>query len=189
MSLASISQGQTTYQPCPLLRAYFPAPTLANDSNALHIFVQEFTKVFDDLLENSGSDDFGLITPNTTSFSVVLFSGAESVEESGSIFFEYHHTATLLNSTDNVTSETIFPAGTLTQLFTVYTWLVETGDGSWESPITEFLPELQNISTSSSSSDLGLNIDWDTVTVGSLASHMSGLTRDCKLSAPIQPRG
>ncbi|KAH6645383.1 beta-lactamase/transpeptidase-like protein [Truncatella angustata] len=178
-SLLIVASGQTLYQPCPLLRAYYPGPTLDKDSETVKSFTQEFTGVFDDLIASGGRDDFGAITPNTTSFSVVLFSGADSAE-ADPVFFEYHYTATALNGTSNVSAQTVFPVGGLTQLFTVYTWLVEAGDESWESPITEFLPELSNANatTSSSEYDIGLTVDWDSVTVGSLASHMSGLVRD-----------
>ncbi|KAK9413683.1 putative Beta-lactamase-related domain-containing protein [Seiridium unicorne] len=176
LSAATIVRSQA-YIPCPLLRAYYPTPTLDKNSTIIQSFAEEFTSVFDGLVATGGSDDFGAITPNTTSFSVVLFSGADSAE-SDPIFFDYHYTATLSDSVDNVTAQTVFPVGTLTQLFTVYSWLVETGDGSWSSPITEFLPELSNATNSSSEFDIGLSVDWESISVGSLASHMSGLAHD-----------
>ncbi|KAF7541167.1 hypothetical protein G7054_g832 [Neopestalotiopsis clavispora] len=133
--------------------------------------------MFDSLVESGGSDDFGAIKPNTTSFSVVLFSGSDSAGDDP-IIFEYHHTATLSATAENVTAQTLFPVGTLTQLFTVYSWLVATSDGCWASPITNFLPELKQTSLSPSQYDIDLAVDWDSITVGSLASHMSGLVRD-----------
>ncbi|ETS73164.1 hypothetical protein PFICI_15109 [Pestalotiopsis fici W106-1] len=177
LTTLTIAKGQTDYQPCPLLRAYYPAPNLDKSSDAVQNFAQEFTSVFDSLIESSGSDDFGAITPNTTSFSVVLFSGSDSAGDDP-IIFEYHHTATRLETAEIVTAQTVFPIGTLTQLFTVYAWLVVTADGSWASPITEFLPELKQKSPSTSGYDIDLVVDWESITVGSLASHMSGLVRN-----------
>lgn len=136
--------------------------------------------MFDSLVESGGSDDFGAIKPNTTSFSVSLFSGSDSAGDDP-IIFEYHHTATLSATAENVTAQTLFPVGTLTQLFTVYSWLVATSDGCWASPITNFLPELKQTSLSPSQYDIDLAVDWDSITVGSLVSHMSGLVRDSKL--------
>lgn len=183
LSLATAVQGATTYttyQACPLIRAYYPAPTLNKNSDTIKSLAQEFTDKFDALIAKGGSDDYGTITPNTTSFSVILFSGAASAE-SDPIFFEYHYTAPLSGSAENVTSNTQFPLGTLTQLFTVYTWLVEVGDASWGLPITDLLPELRQL-TQSSSNDTSIPVSWDDVTIGSLAAHMSGILRDCMSS-------
>lgn len=179
LSLLNTTLAQTVYQPCPLLQAYYPAPSLNKNSSAIQSFAQKFTSVFDSLIQIGGSDDFGAITPNTTSFSVVVFSGNEATGEDP-IIFEYHHTATQLDTAENVTTETVFPVGTLTQLFTVYSWLVLTTDVSWSSPITDFLPELKQASLNTSEYDIGIGVDWESITVGSLVSHMSGLVRDCK---------
>lgn len=179
LSLLNTTLAQTVYQPCPLLQAYYPAPNLDKNSSAIQSFAQEFTSVFESLIQSGGSDDFGAITPNTTSFSVVVFSGNETAGEDP-IVFEYHHTATQLDTAENVTTQTVFPVGTLTQLFTVYSWLVLTTDVSWSSPITDFLPELKQALSNASEYDIDVGIDWESITVGSLASHMSGLVRDCK---------
>lgn len=182
---ASLAEAQTLYQPCPLLRAYYPSPTLDKSSSTLQSFTQEFTSLFDDLIANGGSDDFGAITPNTTSFSVVLFSGADSAQ-ADPVLYEYYHTATLLDSVEDVTPHSLFPTGTLTQLFTIYAWLIESGSGSWDSPITDFLPELGSVDDLTSEFDVGIGVDWTTITIGSLAAHMSGLMRDCELPAILR---
>ncbi|KAK6223854.1 beta-lactamase family protein [Colletotrichum tabaci] len=168
------------YQPCPLLRAYYPAPTISKEAETVKSFAADFTSLFDHLIESNGSEDFGAITPDTTSFSVVLFSGSESIDDDP-IFFEYHYTAPNAPKNSTVDVNTIFPLGTLTQLFTVYSWLVEVGDGHWDTPITVFLPELNHASAAD------LAVEWDDITVGALAGHMSGLARDshaCILSQP-----
>ncbi|KAJ9149231.1 Beta-lactamase [Pleurostoma richardsiae] len=180
---SQVAADQSTYQPCPLLRAYYPAPSINKTSDVIQAASQQFAALFDGLIQTGGSDDFGSITPNTTSFSVVLFSGAvDAVDDP--IFFEYHHTAPVSeDSNGNVTLDTVFPLGTLTQLFTVYSWLIEMGDTEWESPITKFLPEL----TAANASVDTLAVNWDEVTVGALAGQMSGIARDsnvCHLGEP-----
>ncbi|WQF82683.1 Putative beta-lactamase/transpeptidase [Colletotrichum destructivum] len=175
MSLTPTAVADTPpYQPCPLLRAYYPALTISKEAETVKSFAADFTSLFDHLIESNGSEDFGAITPNTTSFSVVLFSGSETTDDDP-IFFEYHYTAPKATKNSTVDANTIFPLGTLTQLFTVYSWLVEVGDGHWDTSITVFLPELNDASAAD------LAVEWDDITVGALAGHMSGLARDCKL--------
>ncbi|KAF9875144.1 beta-lactamase family protein [Colletotrichum karsti] len=168
----------TAYQPCPLLRAYYLSPSIDKTSDAVKSFTNEFASLFDKLIDAGGSDDFGKITPNTTSFSVVFFSGSESLE-ADPVFFEYHHTASEAPKDSNLNSDTAFPLGTLSQLFTVYAWLIEIGDGHWGTSITQFLPELKSaVST-------GFSVNWEEITIGSLAGHMSGLAREsfaCRIS-------
>lgn len=161
------------YQACPLLRSYYPTPSINKNSDEVKSFTKKFTSLFDQLVEAGGSDDFGKIAPNTTSFSVVLFSGSEDAE-ADPVFFEYHHPTSGAPKDSQLDSNTVFPLGTLSQLFTVYTWLVEVGDDQWGASITQFLPGLK-----STASD-GLSVTWDDITIGALASQMSGLARDCR---------
>lgn len=171
---------QPAYQACPLINAYYPPPTLNRSSDALRGFAKDFAAQFDELIASGGSEDFGDITPNTTSFSIVLFSGNAGTPGEESIFAEYHHTAPAAASSGqgNVTLDTPFPLGGLTQVLTVYAWLIEMGDGDWETPVTNYLPELKTATANVSSDDF--IVDWDGVTIGALAGHMSGLARDCK---------
>lgn len=177
--IVDVADSLIAYEPCPLLRSYYAAPTLDKTIAIIQDFAQQFASVFDRLLAQGGSNDFGTITPNTTSFSIVFFSGSKSAE-SDPILFEYHHTAPSHQYLGSVTSETVYPAGTLTQLFTMYAWLIKTGDGSWESPITDFLPELSRASNRSLAYGIDVATDWESVSVGSLASHMSGILRNCE---------
>ena len=134
----------------------------------------DFTTTFNQLIEKGGSDKYGPITPNTTSFSVVMFTGTDSRKEDP-VFFEYHYTSPrdLSDTGTNITSDTKFPVGDLTMIFTVYAWLVEMGE-TWDAPITQYLPELGNASNPN-------GVSWSEVTIGSLAGHMSGLIRQSKL--------
>ncbi|GJC84741.1 beta-lactamase-like protein sdnR [Colletotrichum liriopes] len=173
LALASTAVAETpAYQPCPLLRAYYPTPTINKEASAVESFTADLKSLFDQLIESGGSEDFGEITTNTTSFSVVLFSGSEGAEEDP-VFFEYHYTAPKAPNNSILDMDTIFPLGTLTQLFTVYSWLVEVGDEHWGESITTFLPELKTAPLTS------LSVKWDEITVGALAGQISGLARDC----------
>ena len=161
---------QPAYQPCPIFRAYYPPPTIDKSSDVMQSFSKNLTVTFDELVRTGKHEIYGDITPNSTSFSVVLFSTADDP-----IFFSYHRTAPAADVKSNVTMDTVFPVGSLTQLFTVYAWLAKFGDKEWDSPITKFLPELLGPSTTPGK----ITVPWSEVTIGALASHMAGIVRDC----------
>lgn len=70
-------------------------------------------------------------------------------------------------------------------MFTVWAILIEVGDRIWNEPVTRFVPELATAArTLDAKKDPVSYVDWEEVTVGQLASYMSGITRDCMLSAP-----
>ncbi|KAI0010462.1 beta-lactamase/transpeptidase-like protein [Xylariaceae sp. FL0662B] len=184
-ALAAAAVSADSYLPCPLLRAYVPPPTIDKASEEVASLTRDFTAVFDQLVQTGKSDDFGEVTPNTTSFSVVLFTGDKDTAEDP-VLFEYQHTAAAVKASENVTVDSRFPVGTLTQLFTVYAWLAEIGDGEWNTLITNFLPELKHAKNISSFDGVP-QVNWDEITIGALASQMSGLARDsyaCSVDAP-----
>jgi CubicO group peptidase (beta-lactamase class C family) len=166
---------EPAYQPCPLFRAYYPPPTLDKSSEAIKSFSYDITATFDNLVRTGKDDVYGTITPNATSFSVVLFSGVDD-GTGDPVFYSYHNTALAARTVLNVTLDSIFPIGTLTQLFTVYAWLVKMGDQRWDDPITRYLPELISIWPLAGE----LAVPWGDVTIGALASHMAGIGRDCE---------
>jgi hypothetical protein len=173
--LAQENDTDISFSPCPLIGAYYPPPTISKPSGIATQLESKCTQVFDDLIKNGGSEDYGAITPNTTSFSVVLFGGSP-LPKDDPIIFEYHYTSPKdqsLTST-NLTSHTKFPVGDVTMVFTVYAWLVDKGE-QWETPITHYLPELAQI-------EGPLTVPWEDVTIGSLAGQMSGLSRQCKIA-------
>ncbi|OAA68550.1 Beta-lactamase/transpeptidase-like protein [Niveomyces insectorum RCEF 264] len=166
---------------CFNIHTYYPAPTVNKSSSEIQAVSAQFEGFFDNLIKTGHSDDPGDISPNTTSFSIVLFSGSDHSVDEDPVFFEYSHTAPILaQANTSVGLDTVFPTGTLTQLFTVYAWLIELGDGRWNEPISAFLPQLAAANVSSGA----FSVDWNEVTIGSLAGQMSGIVRDshaCRL--------
>ncbi|KAG9495096.1 hypothetical protein J7337_013330 [Fusarium musae] len=152
------------FQACAPIGAYYPPPTIDKSSEPFKKLTSQFTKTFDDLIKNSGSDKYGPIAPNTTSFSVVIFCGAESLRDD-LIFFEYHYTSPEdLASNPSLTSDTRFPIGDVSMVFTVYAWLVKMGE-QWETPITKYLPELTKFKGP-------LTGNWEDITIGALAAQI-----------------
>lgn len=88
-----------------------------------------------------------------------------------------------------VTSNTTYRLGSLSKLLTVYTWLASIGDEHWYQPITNFIPELEAYDAQyNGTSD---NIDpfrWSEITVGALASQISGIQKDPALPAALYTR-
>jgi hypothetical protein len=178
--------------PCPLLGPSFPAPPASS--------IQTTSKIQDALLEltqkldenvATGNGSHGPTYPNSTSFGIALFStenyfsNTSSTEEP--FFYQYHHSSPHLqlskNGVKKVDADSVYRIGTLTQLFTVYTFLLNAGDCYWGMPVTNFVPELvEEGKKSGVDSNPMLYTSWEDVMLGELASHMAGIGRDCKLS-------
>ncbi|KAI9698902.1 MAG: hypothetical protein M1820_007323 [Bogoriella megaspora] len=173
--------GDGKYSPCPLLRGYFSPPTINRTSSTFTNFSTIYTAEFDNLIATGSHPVYGPITSNTTSFSIILSTGAADNDDP--VFFEYHYTAPGAEAPEPVSSDTVFPAGSLTQVLTVYAWLATLGDDAMTMPITHFLPELLGSNLSAGSD---FPIFWDDITIGALAGQTSGLNRDsgaCTLGA------
>lgn len=93
--------------------------------------------------------------------------------------FSYHQTAAgyekpqYKNVQPHSEDDNLHPIGELTQLFTVLATLHADLEGhipSLDVSITRFIPQLEHTSMSS--------VDWDRITLRSLASQMSGLPRE-----------
>ncbi|KOC13312.1 alkaline D-peptidase [Aspergillus flavus AF70] len=160
----------------------FPAFTLDKNSSILTSALANLTGTFDEQ-NTKGSGSHGITTPNTTSFSVSLFSTNQGTASASPFFFDYHYTAPSLQNSSNkiqhANRDSIYRIGGLTQIFTVWTSLVEAGDAIWHDPVTKYLPELATITkTANAKQDPVRYVDWEDITVGQLASHMAGLSRD-----------
>lgn len=170
---------ETEYSPCPLLRGYFLPPTVNKMSPAFANLSADISAEFDNLLTTGSHPIYGPVTPNTTSFSIVIFTNA--ADKVDPVYFEYHYTAPDAESSEPVSGNTVFPAGSVTQVLTVHAWLATLGDTSMTTPITRFLPELCDGKPSAGSD---FPISWGDITIGALAGQTSGLGRDsgaCKL--------
>jgi hypothetical protein len=175
--LNSVAHAQRSlYQPCPLLGPFVPAPLIDSGSPVVKSVAQDLNRLLNDYVVKADGR-FGPITPNTTSFSLALFAGSKYVAGPDHLpfFYEYHHTASAVKSGD-LDKDSRFALGDLTQLFTVYTQLAELGDEAWSHSIVDYVPELRNVS--GNASDTINRVQWEDVTLGALAGHMSGIARD-----------
>lgn len=171
--------------PCPPLGPNFPLPTSISSSPIVASGIQDLEKQLESSIVTGNSSN-GPTTPNTTSFSIALFS-VENTNSSSPFLWQFHHSApSLSNSTQGVRSvdeNSVYRIGTLSQLFTVYAFLIAAGEEHWGESVTKWVPELAN--ASKTLNDQSKYVDWNAVTLGDLAGHLSGIARDCKASLQV----
>jgi len=101
---------------------------------------------------------------------------AKSLHENN-LLFNYHFTPPTQSGlgTTNVDENTMYRVGSVSKLMPVLALLLD-GGVSFEDPITKYIPGLRNATGSSEV----LSTFWDEITIGALASHLSGLATDCE---------
>ncbi|KXX77020.1 Beta-lactamase-like protein 2 [Madurella mycetomatis] len=157
---------------CPLYGPLLPRPTNLLQHPGIQAAASALDDVFPRYIDNdnsTGSDRF--------SYSVEVFAGSEDEP-----LWSHYWTAPNLvsfNSTgvSKVDTNTVYRIGSVTKIFTILTFLATVGDGIWNDPITKHLPEIEEIARDASGGPIYAP-DWDSITIGSLASQTSGLIRD-----------
>ncbi|KAF3039889.1 hypothetical protein E8E12_003956 [Didymella heteroderae] len=76
--------------------------------------------------------------------------------------------------------DTIYRIGSVSKIFTVLAFLAEVGDTHWNTPITEFIPELAQFSARALTQPIDdvRRTDWEDITIGALVAQVSGVGRD-----------
>ena len=175
--------------PCPLLGPDFLAPKNLPSSPVIRSALDSLTKLLNASL-TSGITSHGQVQLNTTSFSISIFSTSD-YPESSHLFQCHRSSPTLAKATSGVNTvdaNSIYRIGSVSKLFTVYTFLVESGYTHWLDPVTKWVPELAaaaeaNHETHWDSID---HVQWQDITLGDLASQMSGIRRDCVSFGPVK---
>lgn len=152
---------------CPLEGPVFPKPVHLAKSEAIKAAVANLTSTFQ-AITNSAQN---------YSFAVEVF----SVHDPNPIFSVLHTAPKLatLNTTGvkRVDANTIFRLGSLTKIYTVYLFLINAGDDIWNESVVKYVPELRALANRS---DPVADIAWEQVTIGGLATQMTGIPRDCE---------
>lgn len=153
-------------QNCPLHGPAYPVPTdLASPA-----FLAAKAK-FDEAIASHPD-----INKTAVSFAVEIYSAHGGDAGDGSIYRAYN-TAEHQKANVDVDSDTIWRIHSISKLVTVYTILAKLGYKYWHEPVTKYIPELVG-----QYQDAITDVNWDDVTLGSLASSMSGISRACKTS-------
>ncbi|KAI0443920.1 putative penicillin-binding protein [Xylaria telfairii] len=160
-----------------LLGPIYGPPTSLLTSAVSNTWASRLSGILCEVLQ-SGHSEFGDFEANTSSVSITILS---TENDENAPFFDFQYTSPFLNhsagGTSHITKNSIYRIGSISKLFTTYTLLVEYGWESWDHAVTRYVPELRNASS------LGVehpieSVDWDSVTVGALASQISGVGRD-----------
>lgn len=162
------------YKPCPLLGPRFPLPTSLSTSAIVQKALANLTAAFDATADSDSSNGFTAVTPNTTSYSIALFSS--NAEATSPMFYQYHHNALDTNSSmgmGQVDANSIYNAARVTTVFTVYAFLTAVGDDHWHDPITDHVPNLRGLKNQSPDSP-----SWADIRLIDLASNLAGIAKD-----------
>lgn len=152
-------------QNCPFLGPAYPAATdLASPA-----FIAASIKFDEALSSNSRIDRDGV------SFAVEVYSS--HLKDTRPIHRRFN-TALAQNESVTVGPHTLFRIHSISKVLTVYTMLSKLSFQYWHEPITKYVPELANNRIQNVVSD----VDWSEVTLGSLASQISGVSRDCTIT-------
>ncbi|KAF4466945.1 beta-lactamase 2 [Fusarium albosuccineum] len=115
----------------------------------------------------------------TSSFNSSAVSiGVRSVHEATPLF-EFHHSPPESDpaGVSVVDSDTVYRLASMTKLFTVL-GVLRIESISFEDPITKYLPELRDMNEQAPTQDAIHIVDWDSITIGALAAHQSGVGAD-----------
>jgi CubicO group peptidase (beta-lactamase class C family) len=146
--------------PCPPHGAVLPAPKSPGKTDYIKSAAEELTAALDKFTAGY----------NTSGISVQ----ARSIHEDKP-FFSYHHTPAVLSDVgvSEIDSDTIYRVGSVSKMITALAVLL-IEDLDLNASVLDFLPELADVTYD----DDVEAVDWEHVTVQSLANHLSGLATD-----------
>jgi CubicO group peptidase (beta-lactamase class C family) len=159
---------------CPWYGPVFPPPKDLTSSATFQTALQKLTSAYDTgIVDGNSSTD---AIPASSAIGVQIF----SVDSEGPLY-EYYRDGTIINATVGVKTldgESVIRVGSISKLITVYVLLNEIGDGWWDVPITDVIPELKN-NQKWKENEVDF-VNWETITIGALAGQISGLPADCE---------
>ena len=154
-------------QSCPLLGPAYPAAT----DVASPAFIAAKAE-FDEALASNTQ-----INKEKVFFAIEIYSSYS--KDAGSIH-RYYNTPLAQNGAVNVGPDTLFRINSISKVMAVYTMLSKLSYKYWYEPVTKYIPELANIQAQDVT-----DVDWSEVTLGSLASQISGISRDCMIRVQL----
>jgi len=156
---------------CALAGPGFPSPSRLSNSSLLRGAIEEFER-------SLKTAQLGL-QPNDTAYTVALFSSKEN-----KTLYEHYYTPPIDIGVSKVDKDSVFRIGSVSKVFSVWSFLIDVGDEYYNDPITKYVPELA--SPPCATDGLGQHevyndidcVRWEEITLGELASHAAGIPRD-----------
>ncbi|KAL5333611.1 beta-lactamase/transpeptidase-like protein [Aspergillus crustosus] len=171
--------GLAAAQICSLPGPAFPAPRQAGKSAVFNQATADFLHSLNEIL-NPSTKSAPIINPDLTSFAIQVYSSHHSTP----LFEHYHTTPSVRNNTGGVKivdEDTVFRIGSVSKLWTVLLLLIENGFSTFYEPVSKYIPEIrqaiEDVQNDETAFDAINIVQWEEVTIGELASHMSGLER------------
>lgn len=159
---------------CALAGPGFPSPSHLSNSTSLSKAIASFEASLHDAKLGLQAHD--------TAWAVALFSSKEN-----KTLYEHYYSPSIDIGVPKVDKDSIFRVGSVSKVFSVWSFLLEVGDEHFNDPITRYIPELANLTRTTNKlgdeelyNDLD-SVRWDEVTLGQLASHAAGIPRDREL--------
>lgn len=169
---------------CSLLGPVFPPPAHLADSPDFTAAINNLSAILQNTIDgNSGLRS--ILKSNQTSFAVQIFSAKDQ-----SPLFESYHTSQAVQAykagVKSIDKNTVFRIGSASKLVTILLLLIEKGESVFNEPVAKYVPEIQEAvatmrANATQQQDAIDFLNWEQLTIGELASQMSGVLRDCKL--------
>jgi hypothetical protein len=166
-------------QPCFPLGPVFPAPRQLKYSTSLKSALRALNNTLNAALGPDGSK-YGMLDNQSTTFIVDMY----SIHSSESLYTFTFNAPDFSNASvgvSKVNEDTVFRLGSMSKMLSVWNFLIAAGDSSWNDPVTKYVPELaayaREHAADLKAGDIGY-YDFDSITLGALASQMSGINRD-----------
>lgn len=167
---------------CPPLGSIFPAPKQLRADLGFSSACNKLNAALNKYVESVNQSLAGL--------SLQIFDANHA-----SPLFSFASTSSSINTTlgvAEVDEDTVFRMASVSKLWTVLLILIEKGFAPFSDPITKYVPELRDeaIQMSLNATKIEDKIDfvsWDEVTVGELASQLTGIARECPFFQRASP--
>ncbi|KAI0851212.1 beta-lactamase/transpeptidase-like protein [Daldinia vernicosa] len=158
---------------CPPLGPVLPAPKNPTVHESVRLAIDSVTDTFQNLTA-------GL---HSTGISIAV----KSIHETDPLL-ELHHTPTILNpnGTSTIDSQTIYRLGSISKIFAVFS-LLQQSHVNLDDSITQYVPELRELKGETDEISDITTVRWSEVTLGALASHMSGIATDLTIDLATFP--
>ncbi|KAI1451665.1 beta-lactamase/transpeptidase-like protein [Annulohypoxylon moriforme] len=149
---------------CPPLGPVLPAPTNPSVHESVQSAMHDVTDTFYNLTAELDS----------TGLSIAV----KSIHEASPLL-DLHHTPVVLNSngTSVIDSQTVYRLGSISKIFAVLS-LLQQSQVNTDDLITKYVPELLELKGETDETSDITTVRWNEVTIGALASHMSGIGTD-----------
>ncbi|KAF2731271.1 beta-lactamase/transpeptidase-like protein, partial [Polyplosphaeria fusca] len=156
---------------CPIYGPAFPAPSSLAQSSTFRLALKNLTSTLDAAFA-SGNSSLGPVE-TTSANAIQVF----SLNDDESPLYEYYRSGSILSpaGVQKVDGDSVMRIGSISKLITVYMVLAELGDKAWDFKITEVVPELKNWNRTEWEENPLYHVNWDEITLGSLAGHLSGI--------------